>query len=84
MRGEADEEDGDQPLAGFILWVMRRSQGFILSRMTDSTCCSEGNLGRFVENGLRLRRSIQGNPFRPRERQRETGGRGGDKPCLSS
>lgn len=37
VRGEADEEDGDQPLEGFILWVMRRSQGFILSRMTDST-----------------------------------------------
>ena len=73
MRGKTDEEDGDQPLEGFILWAMGRSQGFIISRMTDPTCSSEGNFGSSVGNGLGLR-----------ERQREMGGSGGDKCCLLS
>lgn len=37
VRGKTDEEDGDQPSEGFILWAMGRSQGFIISRMTDPT-----------------------------------------------
>ena len=31
VRDEAEELVSDQPLEGFMLWAMRRSQGFILS-----------------------------------------------------
>lgn len=36
VRSEAEEEERAQSLEGFIPWAVRRRQGFIISKMTDS------------------------------------------------